>query len=43
MTRTGKTMRITMTKRRSQQSSENRTNVNGERGGVWLLEITHYL
>ena len=33
----------TTTKTKSKPSSENRTNVDAERSGLWLVEITDYL
>ena len=38
-----KKTRMTMTRKtNSQQSSENRTNVDAKDSGLWLLEITDY-
>ena len=46
MTRTKKIKRMTTTgktrKMKSQPSSENRANVDADRSGVWLLEITDH-
>ena len=43
MTRANKLKRMTMRKAKSQPSSENRTNVDAESIGLWLVEITDYL
>jgi hypothetical protein len=42
MTIMKKMKRVTMRKTRSQQSSENRTNVDAKNSGLRLLEITNY-
>jgi hypothetical protein len=42
-TRTKKMMKMTVRKKKSQRSSENRTNVDTQDGTLWLVEIATHL